>query len=183
MFRRIETMIGDYMVCMKMSLEFAFVPSAILAGIIISLAYFITERFPLGSPMIRQTPSPIIMLITPIFLTTKGIIALPRAKVMFQWPMATASTKADRFPASITWHYRESGIISGYLLTMSSLEINSIAGSRTALSDMGFQTVGNELCSTDFAYQFSHSSILAQHSSFNKAPDYRPKKKARRTRA
>lgn len=179
MFRRIETRIGDFMVCVKVFFEFAFVPSTILASIIIPFPNFISEKLPTSATKVRQTPSPVIMLIAPIFLTTKCIIALPRAEMVFYGLMASTFIKADRLPTIITRYYRESGIISRCLLIEPSLEINSIAGSGTSPSNFSLSTIGNKFFSADFAYQLYHTYIIPQHSSFNQALDFRPKKKAK----
>lgn len=161
------------MVCMKMSLQFAFVSSAVLANIIIPFTHFITKGFPIGTPIKRYTSSPIRMLIASVFLSAKFVIALSGTKMVFPISHKFAIRQSNRFSAVITGHCRECRIVCSRVLSMLAFEINGITSSRTAPSDFGLLAIRNKFFSADFAYQLGHNHIILQYLSFNNGIDYR----------
>ena len=174
---RIEAIKRFLVMHIKSSAELGLSRTTNLATIYISHANFISYFFPIFTPKIRNSTFPIMMFVASIFFTTKDIIAMLRAEMMFSWQIALASSEPNRKSTSITRNYRESMVVSRHLFPMPSLEINGITSDGTSPSDFNLLSIGDKFLTANFTYQFSHSYIIAQHTLFNTAPDFRPNKK------
>jgi len=164
------------MMCMKMLFEFAFVSPTILTSIIISFSNLVTEMLPTPTTIVRYTTSPVRMIIAPILLTAKHIIAFPRTEVMLLVYLCLSFIQANKSTADFTRYYREIRVVIiciAELMRPSSSKMNGVASGRTPLPDFGLPTISNKLFATNFAYQLCHSYIIPQYPSINKGEDYR----------